>query len=430
MLRNLLSLLIVLALCLACNNDDEALDCPNQSDRTVDVLAGPLIGGAYQEHWVYLSNEYGGRGVTEEVSAYPVFMDWLGGCQDEYTANLLTFQHEYGIVGFPSGNSVFFPEQKSLLSFWGLPAGQAVNLQQELLQLDNVSHNWSGGTIIIEQVPTHKSATTVPYVGLEKTYDAATTTYQIEVPSREEMQKRFIYLAFRMENEDYQGILIDLAGPYAIHDFAEEAVPMVQHQMDTGESIDWVRVSEIVDAEQGHIVDFGTRSRVQTDGRPSFLLPQSGRSFLIQDASIPSADVEHYRQVRYEELPAVIAAPTSLVEEANFTDRYLSVKTTGHLFLTVTTNNFRPIWSIDMNPDRAMYGPLQAGQHRIRIPEVTPVFSEKYPDITFPTTVFQEGFSLDFWHFPALEAKEDYLHLEEASWLAQQQYFHYRVADY
>lgn len=431
MLRNLLSLLVILALCLACNNDDEALDCPNQSDRTVDVLAGPLIGGAFQQDWAYLSNEFGGRGLTEEVTSYPLFLDWFAGCQDLYTVNRLSYQQARVVLNIPSGISVLIPEAKSLLSFWGIPAGQAINLLEELLPIENPLHNWPGGTITIEQVPAHEDFIRMPHVSLQKHYDPATETLIVEIPAAEQQPHRFIYLAFRLEGSDeYQGVLIDLASEQASHSFLEEAVPMTWHQMDTGEAIDWVRISEIVDAEQGHIVGFGTQSRVQTDGRPSFLLPQSGRSFLIQDASIPSADVEHYRQERYEELPAVIAAPISLVEEANFTDRYLSVKTTDHLFLAVTTNNFEPAFVSLRAPDRGMYGPLQAGQHRIRIPEVTPIFSEKYPDITFPTTVFQEGFSLDFWHYPALETKEDYFHLEEASWLAQQQYLHYRVADY
>ena len=131
---------------------ENALECPGQEDRAIDVITGPNLG---IQTVAYLTNEYGGLRDVQDVSTYPLFLNWLGGCQEQYTVNLL--KRSYFV--FPGGPAY---ERFSLFSYFGVSYGEAANLDIEMPNEDNATIATESFILTISEVPSVEEIVILP----------------------------------------------------------------------------------------------------------------------------------------------------------------------------------------------------------------------------------------------------------------------------
>lgn len=402
-----LTLIIATFLILNCSADQEKLDCSGQGDRLVDVIAGPSITDPSSEQWAFLSNEYGGKGEAIQVSRYPFFLNWLEGCQDEYTVNII---HQ-GIA----------TEFTRLNSYWKFPTNEAINLLPGFRRPRGSNEAFAERNFTIQNVPSHMSLKLMPDLPGQTSFDATTNTLYIDIPNLSSWSRgNLFYLTLWDETAaQFRGLRMDLSDGPDSYDFTV-AQPMKWHEMSTDEEeVNLVFLREVLDAEEGTVVRLG--SDFVDDNRVRFLVPEQADSYLIEIVSSNSGISGDWSQEYFTTLPSHLSFPTLPIGDHDFSTTGLSVEVFEPLYLsaTVSTQN-DPFYRA-----RAVHGLLPAGEHSLRSPDFPAAFREAHQYATLPTLSAETGYDLDVWYFPGAKTVDDYWKFEELSWLDRQIYYHY-----
>lgn len=393
---------LVLFLLLSCEKSELRQDCPDQGDRAIDVLAGPnsiVFGG---EIWAFLSNEYGGRGEVIHITGFPFFLNWEGGCQDEYAVNLIEFQYN----------------QTFLTTFWKFPVGEAVQLRPILPQPNLRLSYIAPPPITINNLPNFSDVELVPPLGFGSAYDASSRSLSIEIPIEDRWRGgRYAYL--RLWDEDtkqHRAILIDLQEGGA-YDYLVQSIGMSWQSISTADDVHFISVREVVDPSSGEWVLMG--EQVLSDGTAELLLLEDSRPYLVSinsDAQLPS-----FRRTQdyYPELPAFVDFPPSPIIDHDYEVDQFSLTTTDPINLSVIAEQ-----PTGVNHQRIIRGIIPAGQHTLRSPDLPPAFRERHPDVDLPLNLSDYGYRILLWHFPAAATAADYWRADEWNGL-DTELFHY-----
>ena len=416
------SLLSILVL-LACGRDDDELACVGQGNRVVDVIAGNALSFTADEHTAFLSNEYGGRGERKQVTGYPMFLNWLDGCQDLYTVNILSHIPEQID---PEALPLVLPEHAQLRSHFAVPEGQSVDLNflwgSVLFEL----WRFPARSLQITGIPAWDELITIPKKSsLEEAYPTGEGTLSTELGTNFAGGST-LYLIFKLAGTtEYRGIRLQDDDQSASFDFATDAVPVELRQIELGEDVDQVRISRVVDSDEIDQLYLG--ARWADEGVASFLVPPGDGPYIVHCRS-SSLGVERFSAQLLADFPTYIGPsfhePDPL-GEMSWTEDFLKVDLNldGYFKISAST-------SYDEEPfkpaTRSLEGPLSSGEHTIRIPAMPPDFLEDYPALEWVPNLFDYGYTIQFWNIPATSSLADYRNLDIYGYPERNLYHYYK----
>lgn len=399
------SLYLLLLLSLSCGRGDDQLDCPGQGDRAVDVLSGPSSILFNSEIWAFLSNEYGGRGELIRVTGYPFFLNWEGGCQDEYAVNLINFQYDF----------------TSLTTYWKYPVGESVRLRPDLLSFFDDFSPIAPPRVTITNVPDFRDLELTAQLHFGSQFDANTRTLQIDISLEDRWRGgRYAYLTLWDEAAgEHRAILIDLqeGGQY---DYLIQSLGMSWQQISVAEEVNYIGVQEVIDPTSGEWVFVG--EQLVDNGTAEFLVLAESRPYLISIFSDGLMASHRWAQNYYPELPELVDFPKSPILKHDYVGEKFTLTTTDPIYLSVVTEELE----ISGNK-RILRGVIPAGQHTLRTPDLPPSFRERYPQVDLPLNISDNGYEISFWHYPGAATAADYWRLLELDGLDKELYYYERI---
>ncbi len=410
---SLLSLLFFTFSLFACSKQETALDCPGQGDRVVDVLSGPSSALMAGKVWAFLSNEYGGRGETVEISRYPFFLNWPLGCQDEYSVSIV--KH--------FAKSVLANAYTSLDTYGKFPVGGSIELEPALFEALIPTTRIESQTVVINNMPDYSGLEFFPRVSFDPQYDASTKTLRLDIPNYSTfLGKRHAYLAFwDREASERRAVLIDLSLGGSEYDYLTQSHLMEWQRIAVEGDIKDVRVQEVIDQSQGDMVFMGSETVSNKEVR--FLLRADSRPYLIHIATSLVGTSHIRNQAYYPSLPELVQLPGSPLSRIDYDRKGFSLTCTAPIYLYLSSSN-QPYTDRDQQTFQSMIGP---GEQRLRPPELPPFLQQQDPDIYLPANLFEDGFMYEFWHYPAAETANDYWRMDELDQFALQNYYYERL---
>lgn len=365
---------------LACQQEQVKLDCADQADRGIDVLSGPGLNTFEGESFLFLSNEYGGRGTVEEsVTSYPVFLNWQDGCQDEYNVNVLNFYHADRI--WVDWTRVDAPDRALMSTAYALPAGESA-VMDIYLEASGVaiSHPVLVDTVVISGIPTGAQLWTSPRSVQDYFTNISNGTVTILFPFPEG-SLRFVYMAYREAGtNNFRAVLIDRLEGRQHYDLALDGESATLREIEVGEEIGSIWIHSILNIEAREIIS--TNVQVITDGIAEVLLPEQSEGYLIHTNSTH----EYYslrRRGFYPEFPTEILVDESWsipVTNFRWEDRDIRFSLARSSYFRLYSRNLDPVGTSSFG-GRTLRGALRAGDHRLRMPDFPPQFKNRYPDV-------------------------------------------------
>lgn len=424
---NFFCCLPLIVLLWSCHQSDEQpLDCPDQSDRGLDVLSGPGLFSFEGERFMFLSNEYGGRGKVEEgVGAYPVFLNWEGGCQEEYTVNLLHYSPAEVI---PLGwNSVPAPERAHMISVYGLPAGESVMMDFSQQFTDRApSLPDLVDTIVISGIPSGAPLRCTALSTADFFTDRTNNSVSLIFPETW-YYRRFLYVAYQEAvTNNYRAVLIDRSNNRQHYDMTTDGEAAVLQQIHLGAEIRSIIVTSILDMDSQATIS--TRIQDAHNGSTYVLLPQQSEGYFINTHS-DHGNFALSRSDFYDEILTDIQVDDSWaipLTKLRWIDRDVRFTLERSAYVNLVSRNTDPVGTATFG-SRTLRVALLAGDHRLRMPDFPPQFKNRYPEVDLPFDIFKHGYRLEVLHFPAATRSESYYQSAELSWLDRKRYQYYTL---
>lgn len=420
-------LIILILLTLSCNRDDDQLDCPDQSDRTADVLAGPVFPARGFEDWAFLGNQYGGRGDAVLVTGYPFFLNWLDGCEEDMSVNIVGYRPE--TIMFPD-NQVGTPPHTEMHSYLGFKTGETLNLNSGVgtwtFPEESVTEN---RTIVLQNVPTWDQVSLLPHTSANADIDGSVHgELSIELSPWYASLGDIYVVIKELGSSDFYAIKVDAVTEPFTYDFAANKVPVDYHEMTLGPTINWLGVYEVIDDGEKRPLQL---MRLTTGSESvGFFVPETSAPHIVTFAS-KEENVDRFSSMLMQSLPTHIdqsdhgeVPVKSLGWEGNFIELDLSVS--GYIDLYSGSNNLGIVFP-NRRGIRHVKGPLSAGNHRVRQLDLPPAFRTAHPELDLPTDLFEDGYDLRFWHYPAASTPAAYWNFGTLSTLDRHLYSFYRI---
>ncbi|MGH1436010.1 MAG: hypothetical protein ACRBG0_16300 [Lewinella sp.] len=396
---------------------ENALECPGQEDRAIDVITGPNLG---IQTVAYLTNEYGGLRDVQDVSTYPLFLNWLGGCQEQYTVNLL--KRSYFV--FPGGPAY---ERFSLFSYFGVSYGEAVNLDIEMPNEDNATIATESFILTISEVPSVEEIVILPSMSFSSSSDPGEQTLNINLSE-----------SGTNENQPWRYVGLRLAGSSALVavcinmmenqnrtiNFSEFDQVLTEQEVSlSGEEVKFAEVKVVLDITEEKMVELGVQTL--NEQKISTWMPTDSEGVLLEFYGPYSNSKSWKKQAYYEELPAEVSLQPDMIASIEIDYDFVNVQLNKSGYVHFSKPTF-PIGVTDI--ERSLKGLVPAGKSRVRIPKVADEFVEQFPEAASLDSIWEvRGFEATLYHYPAAQSLDQYKRLSELSWLGRQQYQWYRM---
>lgn len=426
-MRAAVQLFLFILIVGSCQRTDDGLDCPDQADRTLDVLSGPLLPARGTADWAYLGNQYGGRGEALAVTGYPFFLNWLAGCEEDVSVNISGYRTE--ILQFP-GNAVVSARHARLHSFHGLSTGETVNLAPLVGRRDFPRHPlpiWESRTIVIENVPPLTLALTIPksVSGNVNIMDHVPGTLRLEVDAWF-ARLGYFYLALAEQGADeFYAVKIDPLAEQSVYDYPTDRIPVDYHRLFFGPEVTYAGLYEITDEDTRPLSLFthGLHNEWK-----EFLAPRSDASYLLYLSNHGDTISSSSAQL-YNDVPTTVDASRlnknpllSLEQVGDFLE--LELQAEGYIRVSTDLGEYP-----GQDGVRQLEGPLSAGKHRLRLHDLPDAFRLAHPGVELPKDVFERNYQFSFWQYPVVPTAAAYWQLGELSLVDRHlfTYYHQKV---
>jgi len=417
-LYNILFLFSLLVF-ISCEKEN-ALECPGQDDRAIDIIAGPSLGGSTM---AYLTNPYGGLRDERYVSTYPIFMNWLDGCQETYTVNLLS-KRSYTIPSPIVGQGVSYEEIYSLASFFNIGHIESIDLTQQLPDGNYSSVQTAAFSITITDIPSVEEVIVLPDGSFTSSSNVAAQTRKLNFPESVINEKRpWRYVGVRLPgSSELRAICIDRRNDQSrtipFSDFNE--VLTEEEIVLTGEEANTFEAKVVLDIAEQKVVELG--QQVVDEQKIKTWIPTVSEGVILRFSSSSFQSAESWRQQEYyEELPNEVFLEINAIEAVTIDGTTASVELNLPGYLHLANSNY-PLLIIS-GYFRSLEGLLEAGKTRLRIPKVSDKFIASYPQAATLDDVWERrGFWATHYHYPAAQSLDQYKRLTELSWLDRQRY--------
>lgn len=416
---NYLLFLLAFLTFISCEKEN-ALECPGQGDRAIDIIAGPNLGGTTM---AYLTNPYGGLRDERYVSTYPIFMNWLDGCQETYTVNLLS-KRSYTIPNPIVGQGSSYEEVFSLASFFNIGHSEAIDLTQQLPDGNYSSVQKVAFSITITGIPSVEEVIVLPAGNFSSTSNPSAQTRKLNFPeSTVNVNSPWRYIGIRLPgSSELRAICIDRRDDQSrtipFSDFNE--VLTEEEIVITGEEANIFEAKVVLDLAEQKVVELG--QQVVDEQKIKTWIPTVSEGVILRFSSSSFQSAESWRQQEYyEELPGEVFLEVNAIEAVTVDGTIASIELNQPGYLRLANSNYPLL--IFSGFFRSLEGLLEAGKTRITIPKVADKFIASYPKAATLDDVWEKrGFIATHYHYPAAQSLDQYKRLTELSWLDRQRY--------
>ncbi|WP_367391003.1 hypothetical protein [Lewinella sp. LCG006] len=412
---NYLLFLLAFLTFISCEKEN-ALECPGQGDRAIDIIAGPNLGGTTM---AYLTNPYGGLRDERYVSTYPIFMNWLDGCQETYTVNLLRKLGQTIAVG--SGFS--YAETYFLRSYFNVEHGKAIDLIQELHYEDYSSVQKAAFSLTITGIPFVQEVILLPSESFTYSSDVGAQTKTINFPeSVVNEYSPWSYIGVRLPgSSELRAICINRLNDQSrtIHFSEFNEVLREEEVVLAGEEAKVFMAKVVLDIAEQKTVKLG--EHVINEQKIKIWMPTVFEGILLAFSSSSLLSESWGMQEYYEDLPTEVSLGVNTIDAATIDGTTASVELNLPGYVRLTNSDY-PLM-VTSAFQRSLAGLLEAGKTHISIPKVAGEFTACYPEAAYLENVWEEGgFRVTHHHYPAAQSLDQYKRLAELSWLDRQRY--------
>lgn len=416
--NSLYSILFLLSLLAFMSCDKEnALECPGQGDRAIDIIAGPGFGVIAM---AYLTNPYGGLRDERYVSTYPLFMNWLDGCQETYTVNLLS-KRRYIIPVVGQGPS--YGETYSLASFFNIGYGKAIDLTQQLPDGNYSSVQTAAFSITITGIPPVEEVILLPAGDFSSTSNVSAQTRKLNFPESTVNENRpWRYIGVRLPgSSELRAICIDRRDDQSrTIPFSEFSEVLTEEEIVlAGEEAKTFEAEVVLDIVEQKVVELGQQA--VNEQKIKTWMPTVFEGVLLAFSSSSFLSESWKQQEYYEELPNEVFLKVDAIEAVTVDGTTASVELNLPGYLRLADSDYLPLFFSGYQ--RSLEGLLEAGKTRLRIPKVSDKFIASYPQAASLENVWEKrGFWATHYHYPAAQSLDQHKRLTELSWLDRQRY--------
>ncbi len=390
----------------SCQMEEDKPNCDQESGQAMDIVSGPatFLSSWGGDRWGFLCDESGNAGVADWFSSYTVFINYLFGCRSAYTVNVV--------------QSVLYNEEEPdssaaiMTSYVNIPYGQAVELYDPISRPNFPPYPRINRTIQVTNLPeTVAEWELIPDLTtvFETSVHIPSNLFQIEL-TEGTGRLGFFYLVIRPEGEDQRyAVLVDLSNGPDQYDFSEAARPVNSHTVDVPDCSAILGFAEVLDAERGDIVFL--KSDTSTNGTVKLWTVNPDAQHLLFMNLSNTEKEQHYHSQLFDEIPASVECPDKPVDQLYWTEQYLSVDMIEEGALRIEMDK---VGQLFFDHYREMRGLLSPGRYRFNHPLLPQNLKDTFPGLELPTTLYEEGHTLNFLQFERLPDLSAYPKIE--SW--------------